>query len=276
MKSEFRMTKSEGSRRLAYFGFRSLVFFRVSSLGFRISSAAPTASLLFLALIAALVGCAVGPNYKRPNVDTPGAFRRAASDTNSPSGRESFADVGWWQASDDPQLTAYVAEALTNSWDIKIAAARVLQAEASLQSARSQFMPTVHASADLITRRTSQNAPIPLPSSINPQRNYGDVYLSMPAYEVDLWGRIRRANEAARAQLLASVDAQRIVRQTLVSQVATAYLRLLELDLELEIARNTYAGRTNSLELTVSREQGGVAAMQDVYQARILVFTAEA
>jgi multidrug efflux system outer membrane protein len=98
----------------------------------------------------------------------------------------------------------------------------------------------------------------------------------MNAYEVDLWGRIRRASEAARAQLLANVDAQRTVRQTLVASVATSYLTLLELDLELDIAHRTYGVRTNSLELTRSRETGGVASKQDVYQAQVLVFTAEA
>ena len=98
----------------------------------------------------------------------------------------------------------------------------------------------------------------------------------MPAYEVDLWGKIRRANEAARARLLATQDAQRTVRQTLVAQVATAYLDLLELDYELEIAQRTYQVRTNSLALTAAREEGGVAAMQDVAQAKILVYGAEA
>src|SRR6185503_10367989 len=110
----------------------------------------------------------------------------------------------------------------------------------------------------------------------DPAKDYSDVFASMAAYEVDLWGRIRRANEAARARLLATVDAQDIVRQTLVAQVATAYLELLELDLELEIAYRTYGVRTNSLTLTTAREQGGVAGMQDVYQAKILVFTADA
>jgi multidrug efflux system outer membrane protein len=98
----------------------------------------------------------------------------------------------------------------------------------------------------------------------------------MPAYEIDLWGRIRRANEAARAQLLASVDAQQTVRLTLVSEMATAYLDLLELDYALEISYRTLEGRTNSLSLTISRQQGGVAAQQDVAQAKILVHTAEA
>lgn len=230
------------------------------------------------ALAAALLfdGCAVGPDYKRPKVDTPDAYRRSESDTNAPAENASFADLGWSETFKDPQLRAYLAEALTNSWDIKIAAARVLQAEASARITRSQFFPSVNAGGDIYTTRTSEKGPFPVPSSQNPQRGYGDIFLSMPAYEVDLWGRIRRANEAARANLLATVQAQRAVRQTLVAQVATAYLDLLELDLELEIARNTYAVRTNSLELTRSREKGGVSPIQDVHQANILVFTAEA
>jgi multidrug efflux system outer membrane protein len=128
----------------------------------------------------------------------------------------------------------------------------------------------------LYTTRISHKGATNLPPGANTQRNYGDVFLSMSTYEIDLWGKIRRANEAARAQLLANVEAQRAVRQTLVTAVATAYLDLLELDLELDISRRTYGARTNSLELTGSREQGGVAGMQDVYQAQILVHTAEA
>jgi multidrug efflux system outer membrane protein len=223
-----------------------------------------------------VAGCAVGPDYKRPTVEEPGGFRRAESDTRTTAGTNSFADIGWWDAYSDSQLKDYIVEALTNSWDIKIAAARVLQAEAAARITRSQFFPTVNAGGDLYTSRTSERGPIPIPAGINPQRNYGDVFVSMPAYEVDLWGRIRRANEASRAQLLATVEAERTVRQTLVSSVATAYLQLLELDQELVIAQNSYVARTNSLGLTKSRQEGGVAAMQDVYQAQILVSTAEA
>lgn len=227
-----------------------------------------------MALIVA--GCAVGPDYQRPETHAPGEFRRAASDTNAPSGTNSFAELGWWDTFKDPQLTTYIHEALTNSWDIKIAAARVLQAEASLGVTRSQFFPTVNAGGDVVTTRASERGPSPIPAGLNPQQEYGDVFVSMPAYEIDLWGRIRRANEAARGQLLATVAAQQTVRQTLVAQVATAYLDLLELDLELDVAKRSYTARTNSLELTRSRETGGVAAMQDVYQAKILVATAEA
>lgn len=240
---------------------------------FPATGAGTTASFWAGVLCAVVAGCAVGPDYQRPAVETPGAYQRAASDTNAPSGSESFSNLGWWQVFQDPQLTAYLDEALTNNWDVKIAAARVLQAEGILRVTRSQFFPTVNAEGDLVTTRASRRGPTPLP---DPEQSYGDVFASMPAYELDLWGRIRRANEAARAQLLATEEAQRTVRQTLVADVATAYLDLLELDYELEIAQRTFGVRTNSLALTQAREEGGVAALQDVAQARILVHTAEA
>jgi multidrug efflux system outer membrane protein len=97
--------------------------------------------------LAVLCSCAVGPNYKRPAVDAPAAYRRAATDTNTQPGANSFADLGWWETFKDPQLNFYLAEALTNSWDVKIAAARVLQAEANLRITRSQFMPSISAEA---------------------------------------------------------------------------------------------------------------------------------
>jgi multidrug efflux system outer membrane protein len=263
MKSEIRNPKSESRPKSEGMEPQS----------FRATITAVFAAALWLILAA---GCTVGPDYKRPALDQPGTYRRAASDTNVSAAANSFADLGWWEIFKDRQLNAYLEEALTNSYDIKIAAARVLQAEAQARIAKSQYFPTVNAGGDLVTSRTSEKGPIPILPGMDPQRGYGDVFVSMPAYEVDLWGRIRRANEAARANLLGTIDAQRAVRQTLVSEVATAYLALLELDLELQIAQNTYLVRTNSLELTVSRQEGGVASIQDVYQARILVFTAEA
>ena len=236
----------------------------------------PIPALLVVALALCLSGCAVGPDYQRPAVETPAAYRSAGGTDNPSTGTNSVADLGWWQVFQDPALTGYLGEALTNNWDIKIAAARVLQAEAALKVARSQFFPTVGAGGDLVTSRASERGPIPIPDGVNPQRGYGDVFAGMSSYEVDLWGKIRRANEAARARYLATQDAQRTVRQTLVAQVATTYLALLELDYELEIAQRTYRIRTNSLALTVAREEGGVSALQDVAQARILVYGAEA
>ena len=229
-----------------------------------------------MAITCVLASCAVGPNYDRPPVQVPVAYRTAASDTNRADTEASFGDVAWWRVFDEPQLQALIEEALTNSWDIQIAAARVLQAEASLRVTRSQFLPTVNAGGDWVTTRTSEKGPAGVAPGANPQRDYGDVFVAMPSYELDLWGRIRRATEASRALLLSTEDAQRTVRQTLVSQVATAYLELLELDLELQIGYQTYANRTNSLAITRAREEGGVAGLQDVYQSMILVSTAEA
>jgi outer membrane protein, multidrug efflux system len=248
-------------------------FLQLSGSGAWLSAAGAAGSLALL--VFALGGCSVGPDYKRPSIQSADTYRRASSDTNAPAGTNSFADLGWWEVFSDPQLRSYIEEALTNSYDIKIAAARVLQAEAAARITRSQYFPTVNAGGDLVTTRTSQNGPIPL-SRVNPEHTYGDVVMSMSPYEVDLWGRLRRANEGARANLLATIDAQDAVRQTLVATVASAYLDLLELDLEAQISRQTYAARTNSLSLTKSRQEGGVASIQDVYQARILVYTAEA
>lgn len=163
-----------------------------------------TRALPLLVVLPLLAGCAVGPNYKRPVVDTPGTYRYAASDTNVTDSTESFADLDWWEVYKDEQLAAYIHEALTNSWDIKIAASRVMQAAAASRIARSEFFPTINGEGDLLTTQYSKRGPTPAPPGYNRQREYGDLFASMPAYELDLWGRIRRSNEAARARLLAT------------------------------------------------------------------------
>lgn len=224
--------------------------------------------------LAWLAGCAVGPDYRRPALDTPAAFRPAASGTNDLADPRSVADLDWAQVLPDPRLREYVAEALTNNWDLRVATARVLQAGAGVRLARAQFFPTVAAGADWTTARTSRNGPAGNPP--DPQKEFTTVAGSMAGYELDLWGRLRRANESARARLLATEHARHTVRQTLVAQVASAYLGLLELDFELEIARRTRSVRTNSLALTIAREEGGIASLQDVHQSRTLVATAEA
>jgi multidrug efflux system outer membrane protein len=231
---------------------------------------------LVLAFVAVLCGCAVGPNYQRPAVNTPSGYRTPTSAAAPPAaGAQSFGDLGWWEVFRDTQLAAYISEALTNNWDIKIAASRVLQAEAQARITRSQFFPSVGVGGDIYTVRASERGPVTIPPGVDPQHEYGDVFASMAAYEVDLWGRIRRADEAARARLLATEDAQQTVRQTLVAQVATTYLNLLELDLELDISRKALEARNESLTLTTAREEGGVSSLQDVREAQILVFTAE-
>jgi outer membrane protein, multidrug efflux system len=232
--------------------------------------------LYIICLFFLVSGCAVGPDYKRPEVDAPSTYRPAASDTRNLLTTRSFADLGWNELIDDELLRGYITEALTNSWDIKAAAARVLQAEAGLRVTRSQFLPSVSAGGDMFTARTSEEGPSGVPAGVNAKQEYGDVYVAMSTYELDLWGRVRRANEAARARLLATEAAQNAVRQTLVTDVASTYLQLLQLDQDLEIGRRSLISRKSSLDLTTSRADGGVASMQDIAQARILVLTAEA
>ncbi len=228
------------------------------------------------ALAAAVAcACAVGPDYERPALDVPADYKAAASAAPPASG-PAFADLGWWEVFEDPQLAAYLEEALANSFDLKIAAARVLQAAAGARIARSEFFPTINAGGDLQTARVSERGPTPLAPGVDPEYEFGTAFIAMPAYEIDLWGRIRRANEAAWATLLATEADRQTVRQTLVALVATTYLELLELDHELEIALRTLDTRQDSLQLTIEREAGGVAALQDVRQAEILVHTAEA
>ena len=221
-------------------------------------------------------GCAVGPDYSRPEVDAPTTYRAADTVPGGDSGTNSFANLGWWDVYADPQLRTYIALALTDNWDIQIAAARVLQAQATTRIVRSRFFPSVGVGGDLAMSRVSQVGPVPVPDGTNPQEVFGTVYGSMATYEVDLWGRIRRANQSARARLLATEAAQDTVRQTLVADVAASYLILLHLDYELEISRRTYAVRTNSLALTQARVTGGIASLQDVHQAQTLVAGAEA
>ncbi|HMO66426.1 MAG TPA: TolC family protein, partial [Verrucomicrobiota bacterium] len=151
------------------------------------------------ALAAVLGGCAVGPDYQRPGLDLP-AQHRAAETAPLPGGTNSFGDLGWWEVIADPQLRAYVAEALTNSWDIRIAAARVLQAQSAARVVRSQFYPTVGVGGEIVTSRVSEEGPSRPPPGVDPTATYGTALGSMSTYEVDLWGRIRRASEAARAQ----------------------------------------------------------------------------
>ncbi len=229
---------------------------------------------LFGMLFAA--GCAVGPDYKRPAQELPTAHYLPEGVTAGEGATNSIGSLGWWHIINDPQLKGYIIEALTNSWDIKIAAARVLQAEAVARVTRSQYFPYLSAQGNWVSARSSEIGPVAVPPGTDTEVDYGEVYGAMASYEVDLWGRVRRANEAALARLLATEAAERTVRQTLVAGVASSYLNLLELDHELEISRRTLAARTNSLALTSSREEGGVASMQDVYQAQILVSTAEA
>jgi multidrug efflux system outer membrane protein len=223
---------------------------------------------------ALLAGCAVGPNYHRPAIQTPNAFR--AADAATASDPASLADLKWFEVFKDEKLQELEREALTQNYDLRDAAARVEAARANLGITRSNQFPNVGASADISTIRSSRNGATPLPASFVPSQNrtFGGATLDLLSFELDLWGRLRRATEAARANLLGAEENRKAVMTGLVSEVAAAYFSLRELDYELEISRRTLATRQESLELIRNRQSGGVATLLDLRQGEQLVYTA--
>ena len=199
-----------------------------------------------------LAGCAVGPNYKRPVIDSPAAFRNEIQITNN-----AYSDLAWWEVYGDDRLQGLIQEALTNNYDLRIAMPRVEQARAVAMQARSQFVPSVTYNGT-VSRGRNDVFGSGFPN------NGGTVNSAVATlnafWEVDLWGRVRRLNEAARAQLLASEENRRGVRLTLLSDVATTYFQLLELDQELEIASRTTNSFGESLRIFSMRLNGGTAS----------------
>jgi outer membrane protein, multidrug efflux system len=221
-----------------------------------------------------LGGCTVGPNYQRPKLMTPAQFR-APEPLPAPQAA-SIADLKWFEIFKDEQLQALIRTALAQNYDLRDAAARVEEARASLGITRSDQFPQFGASGGVEVNRFSRDGATPLPTILLPSqnRNFGSAALNLLSFEVDLWGRLRRATEAARANLLSAEENRKTVITTLVSDVTTAYLSMRELDYELEISNETLETRQQSLDLVKSRQSGGVATRLDLRQAEQLVDTA--
>jgi multidrug efflux system outer membrane protein len=222
-----------------------------------------------------MAGCTVGPDYHRPAAPTPQTFR-APEPLPAPQAT-SLADLKWWDVFKDDKLQELIRAALAANYDLRDAVARVEEARASLGVTRSNQFPQVGASGATQINRLSRDGQTPLPASAlaNQNRNFGEASLSLLSFEVDIWGRLRRSTEAARANMLGAEENRKAVVVTLVSDVATAYLHLRELDYELEISKATLATRQESLKLTIDREKGGVATLLDLRQAEQLVDMAE-
>ena len=216
-----------------------------------------------------LTGCTLGPKYKRPPVTVPDTYRGHAPDAG-PQTAASFGDEKWWTVFQDPQLQELIREALAQNYDVRIAAARVLQAQALLGITRADQFPTITGGA------SSSNERLPA-TRITPafETSPSQVNLSL-FWELDFWGKFRRATEAARATLLAAEWGRKAVMSSLVSNVASAYFQLLELDLEMEISRRTLGSRRESLRLVEVRARGGTTSLLDVRQSEQLVYTAAA
>lgn len=226
-------------------------------------------------VVSVLSGCMVGPDYQRPALPSPTVFR-GTPDPAVPPDPTSLGDLQWFEVFKDEQLQALIQTALVANYDLRDAVARVNEARANLGITRSEQFPNIAASADITTVRLSRNGLTPVAEGIDRDRTVGSVLLNLLSFEVDVWGRLRRATEAARAQVLAAEDTRQAVLTTLVSDVATAYFDLLELDAELEIAQRTLASRQDSLRLIEVRQQGGIATLLDVRQAEQLVYSAAA
>ena len=212
-----------------------------------------------------LSGCAVGPNYHRPAVQTPPAFHGPDQTQQLQPQSASIADLPWWQVFHDPQLQELIRTALKQNYDLQLAVERVNAARAQVGITRSNEFPQVSLDPNFSGGKTDQNI------KSNVFQLAGDV-----VFQVDLFGRYRRETEAARAQLLGSEDAQQTVVLTLVSDVASDYFLLRDLDLQLQITQDTVRTQEDSVKLTQLRLQHGIATTLDVLQARQVLDIANA
>jgi NodT family efflux transporter outer membrane factor (OMF) lipoprotein len=219
-------------------------------------------------IAAALTGCMVGPNYQRPKLDVPPQFR------DEQTTAKSVADTKWFDLFKDEKLTALVKMALAENYDMRIASARVLEERAQLGIARSNLFPNLTGSGSLTAQRTSSIGAVTyIPSGTNLASTYTQVGFNLN-WELDVWGRIRRLTEAARAQYLASEEGRNGVTTTLIGDVTAGYFNLREADLELQIAKGTKDVAERSLRLTRVRRDRGVATSLDVSQAEQFLYTA--
>src|SRR6185369_16756007 len=208
---------------------------------------------------------------KRPRVVTPPQFRADPAPTPD---RQSLADLKWFELFKDEKLQELIREALTNNYDVRQAVARIDAARADLGITRSEQFPTIVAGGEVITQRSSRDGAFAIPEPVKRDRSFGSVLLNLLSFELDVWGRLRKQTEAARADLRASEEDRRAVLTTIISDVATAYFNLCELDYELDISRRTLASREESLRIIRLRQERGVSTMLEVRQAEELVYDA--
>lgn len=230
--------------------------------------------LAFIAVpVLLLSGCKVGPNYSRPAASVPPQYRYSPEPASGESAA-SLAETKWAEIFGDETLTRLVTTALNQNFDLKIASERVLEARAQYGVSKSFLYPTLDATAGVTTARSSTiGGFLGLPKDYNYSATYTQVGFQL-SWEIDVWGRLRRLTEAGRAQYLASEEGRRAVITTLIAEVITSYLRLRELDLELEISRQNEQIAKDGLRLTTLRRSRGAATGLDVHQAEQFLYTA--
>lgn len=227
----------------------------------------PLAASTLAAVSVLLSACTVGPNYHPPKLNTPSAYSEAPGLSASAHATPA---LPWEQVFTDPVLQKLIRTALAQNQDLEVAADRIQQARATLHLANAQIYPDLNGQVNFTGQRLSQEG---LPGNKvngNPQGSATIGFVNM-GWEIDFWGRYRRAREAARAGLMATVAAQQAVRVTLIAEVASAYYQLRAYDAELNTAQQSLAIRRKSLQLTEAREKGGISSLLDVRQAQTLV-----
>ena len=227
-------------------------------------------SLLCAGLL--LAGCG-SSRYQRPAVALPPTYR---GDTQTPpTGARGLGELHWQDVIRDEGLARLIREALANNFDVQIAAARVLEARAQFGISRSALLPSVDAQASYNNLRVAENGSSHVPLGVSPDADYSNVSAGL-GWELDLWGRLRNANRAARAALLAGEQERRAVLQSLVGDVASTYYLLLDLDQELEITKRALQLREDSFDLVKLRVDHGYSSEMDLRQAEVLVKSARA
>jgi multidrug efflux system outer membrane protein len=186
-----------------------------------------------------------------------------------------MADMKWFEVFQDQKLQDLIRDALSNNYDVRQALANINAARATLGITRSEQFPTITASGDVFNTRSSRSSEVDIPAPLQRDRSFGSVLLNLLNFEIDIWGRLRKQTAAARADLLATEEAERFVVTTVIGDVATAYFSLREFDFELDISRRTLVSREESLRLIQLRQQRGVATMLEVRQAEELVYDAK-
>ncbi|HEY3277675.1 MAG TPA: efflux transporter outer membrane subunit [Syntrophorhabdaceae bacterium] len=214
---------------------------------------------ILIIIILCAAGCAVGPDYKRPDIDVPQSYRY------EPGQAAETANTQWWKHFNDPVLDLLIAEALAHNRDVKIAVANIEAAQGILMTTRSALFPQVDYTGSALRQRLSRNAPIPEPEK-NPFTNL-QVFAGA-SWEIDLWGRIRRLSEAAKANLLATEEARRGVILSLVAEVSSSYVQLRALDEQLEISKRTLATYGDSVRIFELQQKYGQVSKITVEQAR--------
>lgn len=218
-------------------------------------------SIIVVFLVLSLAACAMGPDYRRPSVTIPEGWRIESADARA------VANTAWWEQFNDPVLSDLIVTALKENYDLKIATARVDEYIGRYWVGRSGFFPQIYADGAGGRQRVTERSATPVPSSVkNPSTLYEGYFSG--SWEIDVWGRLRRLTEAAKADLLSTEEGRRAVILTLVTSVANAYVNLRNLDKQLEIAVSTVKLREESYKLFSLRYEGGVISQLELSQVK--------